>query len=508
MKKSSVAKSTIIVVIITIISKIIGAFRDVLISYKFGVSVQTDAYKLAISIPDVIFTIIGLAISTAFIPMLSKIYVHEGRKRMNEFASKIINILVIIAMVIFIIGIIFPEKVVSLIASKNIDNITLLTTVKLTKIVLINIIFLVINACFVAILQVHEDFVVPNILGLFFNLPIILYMLFANEFNIYGLTIANVFGNIFRVLVQIPRLKKNGFRYSFLFELRDDKIKKFFLIIIPVTIGASANSLNLVIDKRIASSLGNGVVTTLDNAQLLINVLTNLALTSISSVIYPVLVNKLNEKNQKTYSKLINKTLVYLGILLIPISFGAVIYGKEIIEIVYLRGEYTLEAAHLTVLAFWGYSIGIFFTGVRDLLNSSFFSMGKTKITAKVSVVGVVFNIILSITLSKFMGIIGIAIASSLAMVVVSVLLCIYTKKEDVSVNFNGMIFKFIKIFVASIIMSIILLVLKNIINDFNSIIMLIIGVIIGVIVYLICLIQFKVNEINELIDLVRRRRK
>ncbi|MBU5487579.1 murein biosynthesis integral membrane protein MurJ [Clostridium sp. MSJ-8] len=508
MKKSSVAKSAIIVIIITIISKLIGALRDVLISYKFGASYQTDAYKLAISIPDVIFTIIGLAISTAFIPMLSEVRAKEGKDKMNEFASKIINILTVIAVVIFIVGIMFPEKIVGLIASKNMDSITLATTVKLTKIILINIVFLVVNACFVAILQVNEDFIVPTILGLFFNLPMILYMLIVKEYSIYGLTIANVLGNIFRIFVQIPSLKRNGFKYSFLFDLQDDRIKRFVFIIIPVIISASANSLNLIIDKKIASSLGNGVITTLDNAQLLVNVLTNLALTAISSVIYPVLVNQLNEKKQKSFGELINKTLVYLGILLIPISFGAIVYGKEIIEVVYLRGEYTLEATKFTILAFVGYSIGIFFIGVKDLLNSSFFSMGKTKITAKISVIGVIINIILSILLSKFIGIMGIAIASSVSMIITSILLSIYIKKEYEYINFKNIGYDIVKIIIASIIMIITLVPLKNFLKQYNNFIILIISVVLGGIVYIITIVLFKVNGIKELVELIRRRRK
>ena len=145
-----------------------------------------------------IFTLVGLAISTAFLPTLSKIKAKNGKKEMYSFANNVINILFIVSLILFIVTSIFSKEIVFIFA-KGFSEETALLAIKLTRITLINLLFLSVNACFTSLLQVNEDFVVPSILGLFFNLPMIIYLLVFRNYDIVGLTIANVIGNFFRV---------------------------------------------------------------------------------------------------------------------------------------------------------------------------------------------------------------------------------------------------------------------------------------------------------------------
>ena len=333
MKKGSLIKSTLIVMIVAVLTKFMGAFRDILISNKFGANAYTDAYKLSASIPDTIFMIIGLAISTTFLPMLSKVKVKNGTKEMHKFANNIINILFIVSIILFIIASIFPEVIVNIIAKEASEE-TISITISLTRIILVNLIFLSVNACFTAILQVHEDFVIPSILGLFFNLPMIIYLLFFKDFNIYGLTIANVIGNLFKVLVQIPSLIKHGYKYEFFIDLKDERVKRILVLIIPVVIGAGASSINLIVDQRIASGLGESVITNLNYAQLLTTFISSMVNTAITNVIYPVLANRISEGKIKEFLEVLTKTIIFLAILLIPITFGIILYSFDAVKIV------------------------------------------------------------------------------------------------------------------------------------------------------------------------------
>ena len=90
--------------------------------------------------------------------------------------------------------------------------------ISLTRISLINLLFMSVNVCFLSMLQVCEDFVIPSILGMFFNAPIILYLIIFKDVNILGVTIANVIGNILRVVVQIPSLYRQGYNIKFIFK--------------------------------------------------------------------------------------------------------------------------------------------------------------------------------------------------------------------------------------------------------------------------------------------------
>ncbi|WP_294348412.1 murein biosynthesis integral membrane protein MurJ [uncultured Clostridium sp.] len=507
MKKGNLIKSTAIIMVVTLISKFIGFYRDILITKNFGAGVYVDSYKIAASIPDTIFTLVGLAISTAFLPMLSKIKVEKGKDEMHKFANNIISILFILSLAIFVLTSFFPEQIVALLTDGNNANPeTVILTTKLARITLFNLLFLSVNACFTALLQVHEDFVIPSILGLFFNLPIILYLILVKDFNIYGVTIANVIGNLLKVLVQVPSLIKHGYTYKPFINLHDERLKKILIIILPVVIGAGANSLNMVVDKNIASGLGDGIVSTLDNAQLLITFVNTIFTTAITTVIYPTLVNRINEGKNEEFIKVLSQTIVYLAIFLIPVTVGLFIYGKEVVELVYLRGKFTVEAVNLTTLALIGYSVGLFFIGVRDVLNSTLFSMGKTKITALNGTIGVVINIFLSIILSKKFGIIGISLASSLAMVVTSILLFISIIKLQGKLNIKELFKKIIKVIVATIVMTLVVIKISTITVVLPKIIHIAIGAILGAIVYLIVIFILRLDEVKEIIAMVRNK--
>ena len=234
MKGNKIFKAAFLVMIISILSRFLGLFRDMLVGYQFGVSIYTDAYKAAVSVPETIFTIVGLAISTVFIPMLSKVKYDKNKDEMFKFSNNIISILLVISIIIFALGFIFTNEIVSFMFDGfSKEKFTLTVFLRIT---LFNLLFLSINACYTAMLQVCEDFVIPSILGMFFNAPMIIYLLCFNNISIVGLTIANVIGNFLRVAVQVPVLYKHGYRFKLFINLKDERIKKILILIIPVII--------------------------------------------------------------------------------------------------------------------------------------------------------------------------------------------------------------------------------------------------------------------------------
>jgi len=503
---SSLIKSTFIIMIVSLISRALGFIRDMLIAKNFGAGMYTDAYNIAVSVPEIIFTLVGLAISTAFLPMLSKVKAKKGKREMYSFANNVINILFIVSLIFFMITSIFSKEIVNIF---GFSEETSLLAIKLLKITLLNLLFLSINACFTSLLQVNEDFVVPSILGLFFNLPMILYLLLFKNYDIVGLTIANVIGNFFRVAVQVPSLLKHGYAYKFLISFKDERLKEIMILIIPVIIGAGANSLNMVVDKYIASYLEVGSVSALDYAQKLILFINTIITTSVTSVVYPLMANMRHSGDNNGFINILKKAILYLAILLIPITIGVMIFGKDIVKIIYERGKFTEHAVYITTLALLGYGLGIFFTGIRDILNSTLFSMGKTKITTINGIIGVIINIIFSVVLSKYIGIMGVALASAIAMIVTSILLFKSIIKLEKGFIIKDIIRKIGIITINSIIMGVIIIIIVICLRSkLNSIVLLFIGTIIGSIIYFILCYLFKIEEVIEMKSLILKKIK
>lgn len=507
MSKNTIFKATFIVMLMTILSRVIGFGRDMLAAYHFGVEGSYDIYVASVAIPESVFMIVGLAISTTFIPILSEIRHNKNKDEMFKFSNNVVTILSILSIVVIVLGLIFTKEIVNIFVPKfTKEQIEL--TIFLTRITLINIILLCVNACFASILQVCEDFIVPSLLGLFFNIPIIVYLVFFAEVSIIGLTIANVLGNLLRVLVQIPSLYKQGYRFKLYIDLRDEKLRSMIILILPVIVGAGANSINMLVDKSLASGLNTGAMASLEYSQRIVTFANTAITTSIVSVIYPLMANRLNAGDKQGFIKYLTKSIIIICLFLIPITFGMVFLSKEIVTVFYERGKFDSSAVVLTSMALFGYSLQLPFAGIRDILNSSLFSMKKTKVTTINGIIGVVINIALSIILSKYMGVLGIAIATSVSSLVIALLLLNSTKEVVGSFNISEVIIKISKIILSSTLMILILYFINSLLSIENSFIIILTDGSLGAVIFMIMCKILKIEEFNEALNMIKMKFK
>ena len=275
------------------------------------------------------------------------------------------------------------------------------------------------------------------------------------------------------------------------------------ILVVPVIIGAGANSLNMIVDLNISSTLDVGSMSALDYAQKIIIFINTAITTSIVSVLYPVMSNKLNEGDNEGFLAYLFKSIVIISLLLIPIAFAIILLNKEIVTAFYGRNQFGASAITLTSIALLGYSMQIPFLGVRDILNSSLFSMQKTKITTINGIIGVVVNITLSITLSRKIGLLGVAIASSIASAVTAILLFYSTKKVIGNIDLSDMLKSLSKITLSAFIMIFIVKIVNNFLGISNPFIVLLIDGAIGSIVFFTGCIVLRVKELKEILDMV-----
>jgi putative peptidoglycan lipid II flippase len=219
--------------------------------------------------------------------------------------------------------------------------------------------------------------------------------------------------------------------------------------------------------------------------------------------------NMRSNNDKDGFVEILKKSIIYLAILLIPITVGIVVFDRDIVKIVYERGEFKEYAVNLTTLALFGYGFGVFFTGIRDILNSTLFSMGKTKTTTINGIIGVVINIAFCIILSKYIGIIGIAIASAIAMMVTSTLLFISILKLEKGFEVKDILRKIIIITISSVIMGITIEIIATCLRSkVPSLILVILGTGVGVIIYFILCFILKIEEVVEIKSLILKKIK
>ncbi len=422
-------KTMIFIMLVTLFSKVLGFIRDIILAYFFGATCVTDAYIISNSIPISIYELIGITIVTVYIPMETSILEEEGVEKADLFTSNFTNINMIFIFILYILGMIFTEQIVKIFAV-GFDEVTINMTVIFTRIAFFGIIFRILTAIYSGYLQVKGNFVIPSLIGIPLNIFYILCIILASFGNHYFLAIGILLGLTSQFFLLLPFIMKHKFKYSFIFDIHDERIKKILFLSIPVIIGTAVTQVNLIIDKTIASTIVVGGITMLNYAQKLNNTVDTIFVVSILTVTYPMISTYVAQNNIESVKQVLGKTIDSIVIYILPLSIGIIIFSNSIVNILFGRGAISASEINTIASSLVFYSVGLVALGVRGTLVKVFFSFKETKIPMINTLIGVVINIILNIVLSRLLGVYGLALATSISIIVTAILLNIYLKKR------------------------------------------------------------------------------
>lgn len=508
---NKVTKATIGLMIATIISKILGFGREIVLGSIYGTSIYSDAYIVSMNIPNVIFVSIGAAIATTFIPLYHENEKNSGKKKSLEFTNNIINIVIVISIIVSIFILIFTEPIVKIFAMGFKDE-ALNITVKFTKIMIFGILFIGLTNIFRAFLNIKGEFVIPGLTGLPFNIIIILSIILSYKIDPVLLAIGTLIAMASECLFQIPSAFKNGYRYVPKINFNDDNLKKIIWLTGPVFIGIAVNQVNAMVDRTLASTLVEGSIAALNYANRLNGFVLGLFITSISSVIYPMLSRLSIEKNLKEFKSTVLDSVNIIILIIIPISVGAIVLANPIVSLLFERGAFDNNATQMTSVALAFYSIGMIGFGLRDILGKVFYSLKDTKTPMLNGAMAMVLNIILNIILIRHMGHAGLAFATSISSIICIVLLFISLNNKIGYFGQKEIVKTLVKSLISAIIMGLLTVVSYNFISStigsgfIEKSISLALSVGIGAMAYALLIIVLKVKEVNIITSIIKKK--
>lgn len=498
-------KTAIILMIITILSKILGFTRDIILSYFYGASNISDAYLISMTIPITIFTFIGNGIATSYIPMYSHIKNKSGVQEADDFTSKIINFTFIISTILILLGFLFTEEIVKLFAS-GFNGQTFNLTVILTRISLFGIYFSGVVFVLSGYLRIKNNFVIPALIGVPLNLVTIIAIALSSKLNIFFLAIGNIIAIASQLLLLVPFVSKKGYKYKLIINLKDSNTKKMLLLSLPVIMGTSVNQINILIDRTLASRIVEGGISALNYAHKLDGFIQGIFVLSLATIMYPIISQMAANGNVKGLKDTVYETISGISLLVIPATIGTMIFAEPVVRLLFGRGAFGNDAIILTSNALYFYAIGMIGFGFREVLSKAFYSLQDTKTPMINAAIGMLLNIILNIILSKIMGISGLAFATSISALSTTVLLFISLRKKIGSFGLKNTVITIFKIVLASIIMglisNVIFIYLNNIISQNLS---LIVAVIIGIIVYFTIIFFMKIDAVDSIVNNMKR---
>ncbi|WIV12074.1 murein biosynthesis integral membrane protein MurJ [Proteiniborus sp. MB09-C3] len=501
-------KTAILLMLITILSKIFGFTRDIILSYIYGASNISDAYLISLSIPMVIFAFIGIAVSTGYIPMYCRIEQEYGEEEGNRYTNNIVNILIIICTVIVVFGLLFTKEIVRLFAS-GFKGETLALAVRFTRISLFGIYFTSLIYIFNGFLQLKGNYIIPALVGFPLNLAIIISIFLSFNISIMVLPIGVVVANASQLLFLLPFVYKKGYRYKLITNMKDKHVIQMIYLIFPVIIGGSVDQINVLVDRTIASSIAVGGISALNYSNRLVEFIQGIFVTSISIAMYPMISKMAVENNTKELKRTISEAINIIGLLVIPATVGSMIFAEPVVGLLFGRGAFDLKAIHMTSSALFFYSIGIIGIGFRDILSRAFYSMQDTKTPMINATVAMTMNIFLNIILSRFMGIAGLALATSISAIFCTVLLFISFRKKLGAFGLKSIAASFLKTILASLIMGAIAKVIYIVLlKSLSANLALISSVGIGAVLYFTIICFMRIEEMNIIVNRFKEKLK
>ncbi|WP_195335640.1 murein biosynthesis integral membrane protein MurJ [Paraclostridium bifermentans] len=511
---SNLAKSAFWLMVVTMLSKVLGFGREIILGYFYGTSAYSDVYIVSMNIPLVIFASIGVALGTTFIPLYQEILNSKGEERALKFSNNVMSIVVILSIILGVLGFIFAEPLVKLFAMHYTGE-KLELAVKFVRIMIGGVVFIGLSNLMTSYLQIKGDFTIPGMIGFPNNIVIIVsIILSAITGNIYILAIGTLIGMLSQFLFQIPFAVKKGYKFKPTIDFKDEYLRKMLILVLPVLIGVAVNQVNAMVDRSLASGLGDGVITALNNANRLNGFVIGMFIATLGAVIYPTLSKLSSENNKEKFAESVANSVNCVNLLVVPASVGAMVLATPVVRILFERGAFNDRSTVLTATALVFYSVGMIGFGLRDILDKVFYSLKDTRVPMTNGIIAVVLNIVLNIILVKFMGHGGLAFATSLSSLICIVLLFRSLKKKIGYYGQDKIRATFIKTVIASLVMGVVTYFVYKFLfgilglGFIQEAISLGVSIAIGGAIYLALIIVFKVEEVNMAIDMIKKKLK
>ena len=416
-KQQTILSASIVLAVTFAISAILGFLRSRFLYAAFFKCcvAQLDVYNAAFRIPDLIFKLLVTgALSASFIPVFSSA-LQKDRDHAYRFASSVINLLILIFTIAAVIAFIFTKPLNSLIAA-GFDQNQIDLMVGLTRTLLLAQIFFLISNFLTAILQVNQIFILPAISPIIYNLFIILSIFtLAPIFGIHGVVYGAVIGAFFHMAIQIPAVRRQGFRYSLSTHIFPE-VKEVFKLMIPRSLSLGLGEIENTVTLFFASSLSAGSISLLNLALQLMYLPSRIFGTTVGQASLPILSKNIARNELDNFRQTVNKILLQSLFIALPVTVIILVQRLSIVRLLFGSQEFPWSATLTTarILAFL--TPAILCQAIIQILIRAFYALHNTKIPFKVSFLSLLANILTSFVLVTYtsLGVVGLAISSTI----------------------------------------------------------------------------------------------
>jgi len=453
----------------TLISRILGYVRDILIAIFLGTSLFADAFFVAFRLPNTFRRLFAEGtFNAAFIPSYAS-ELAQDKEQADHFARNVFNLLFIILLFFVLVAEIFMPQLIYLIAPgfyKDPEKLEL--AVDLSRITFPFLFFVCLASFFAAILNSYNKFAVAAAAPIILNVILIGSLFFSQWLNISDvltLSYAVSFAGFLQLLILLFFVRKN-FKPILSIKIKiDEEIKFFFRKLLPSIFSSGVTQINILVGTIIASFQA-GAVSYLYYADRVYQINLAVAGIAVGTVMLPALSKHIKNNNSEQITNLQNRALELCLFLSIPGATALVLASKEIITSLFGYGSFDSESVANTAIALTFFAFGVPAFSILKIFSNFFFARNDTKLPFYLSVVSVILNILISVLFFRKLGFVIIPIATSISSWINVILYFYFIKKGNLHNFDKTFIYKFYRMIFSTVVMGIILYLLLGLFSD------------------------------------------
>jgi len=406
--------AALILALASLVSRLVGVARDRILAHQFGAGIELDIYTAAFRIPDFIYNLLIVgALSAGFIPLFLELFQKE-KKEAWMFASRVINTTLIGVSLVSLLLYFFTPELIQLLVPGFSEE-AKLSTVELTRIMLLSPILLGLSAVVSGVLQSLKAFFMYSLAPVLYNLGIIAGAVWlVPMFGLKGLAYGVVLGAFLHLLIQIPVLLTSGFHYSKSVSFKDTSIKKLTRALIPRTLTLASVQITTLVLTFFASFLGTGSIAIFNFASNISSLPIGIIGISFAVAAFPTLSEFVANKDMKGFKTQLTLTTKQILFFILPLTILFILLRAQIVRVLLGSGKFNWEDTIMTATTVGMFSLSLFSQCLLALYSRAFFALHNGRTPLYIAVVSMLVTVFLSFTLREYFGIAGLALGISI----------------------------------------------------------------------------------------------
>jgi len=419
-----VVRSAGVIGIATMTSRVLGLIRDQVLAYFFGAGDAMDAFRIAFRIPNVLRDLFAEgALSAALVPTFTRAFVNGNRATAWRLASNVIGMLLIVSAAVVLTGIVLAEPLVNMYAGgfRAVPG-KIELTVHLTRLMFPFLGLVAVAAVLMAMLNALHRFFIPALSPAMFNVATIVcaitFVPMAPRLGIQpivAIAVGTLIGGLGQILLQWPAIRREGFRYEPVLDVRDPWLREIGRLLVPGVAGLAAVQINLFVNSWLAAGLGTGAVSWLDYAFRLMYMPIGLFGISIATASLPTISAHAATADDSGVRQAVSSGLRLMLMLNVPATVGLIVLARPIVSLIFEHGRFTAADTAATAAALAYYAPGLVGYSAVKLISPAFYAMGNSRIPVIASGASVLLNIGLNLMLVRTLGHRGLALGTAMA---------------------------------------------------------------------------------------------